>query len=213
MFFNKLINMNYYDRVIRLGLAIIFFIIAFFWVYGGLEFVFYFLGFLFLINSFTGVSELYCIFKLSTCKPKQKYPSGFKRFLIVLILLAILFLGILLSILLTNKIFLNDFEKFNSSYKQTLYYLENNDKSKANDNFAIFKINFKEFNKKYSNYKPYIIKSDTEFNRDMEKINTIIEESDEYFKGTNLTLAHQELIKIDPILKDIMSRIGFSEEA
>jgi hypothetical protein len=212
MIFKRIINTSFNDRIIRLLLAIIFFLIAFFWVSGALEFLFYFFGVVILITSFTGVCRIYRFLGISSCKNEkfniQKVKKS-KKYLWVIIILLLIFLGSYFSIFFTDKIFLKDFEKFNSAYKQALVYSEQNDHAKAIDYYSVFKLNFDSFKDKYSNYKPYSIRWDRQFGYDIIKINMIIGDVDKTIDSSNLTIANQQLKEIDPILKNMIKRNGF----
>lgn len=210
MVFKIIINTGFNDRIMRFVLAITFFIIAFFWVSGVLEFLFYFLGIVFLITSFTGFCRIYKTFGISSCK-NEKYTvnKSKKRLLVILILVGIV-LGCYLSITLTNKIFLNDFEKFNSPYKQALFYSQQNNRDKAVDYYSVFKLNFNSFKNKYSNYRPYSIRSDKQFGYDIIKVTMVIGDVDKTIDSSNLTIANQQLKELDPVLNDIIRRNSFS---
>lgn len=205
------VNTSFNDRIMRLILAIIFLLVAFFWVSGGLEFLFYFLGTFLLITVFTGTCRIYRFFGISSCKiEKIEVNKNKKYFLIILVLLLIIF-GSYFSIILTNKIFLKDFERFNSPYQQALIYTEQNNHSIAIDYYSVFKINFDYFKEKYSNYRPYSIKSDSQFGYDVIKISMVIGDVDKTIGSSNLTIANEQLKEIDPILKNMLERNGFSE--
>jgi len=208
MIFKRIINTGFNDRIVRFVVAITFFIIAFFWVSGVLEFLFYFFGALILITSFTGVCRIYKILGISSCK-KEKFPSKkSKTYLIVILILAWIILGSYLSIYFTNKIFLSDFEKFSSPYKQTLVYTEQNNHNKSVDYYSIFKLNFESFKYKYSNYRPFSIRYDNQFDRDIILISSVIKSSDKTIDSSNLTIANQNLKEIDFVLADILKRNG-----
>ena len=206
------INTSFNDRIIRLLFAIMLFLVAFFWVSGVLEFLFYFVGVVLLITSFTGICRVYRLLGISTCKI-EKSPVRIKKskkYLIVILLLVLIILGSYFSIIFTNKIFLSDFEKFNSAYRQTLIYTEKNDKNNAVDYYGVFKLNFNSFKDKYANYRPYSVRGDRQFGYDIIKIKMVIGDVDKTIGSSNLTIAHEQLKELDPILKDIIVRNDLS---
>ncbi|MFA5258802.1 MAG: DUF2892 domain-containing protein [Candidatus Pacearchaeota archaeon] len=208
MIFKRIINTGFNDRIVRFVLAITFFIIAFFWVYGVLEFLFYSLGALILITSFTGVCKIYNILGISSCK-REKIPSKKSRtYLFVILILVWIFLGSYLSIYFTDKIFLSDFEKFSSPYRQTLVYTGQNDHNNSIDYYGVFKLNFDSFKHKYSNYRPFSIRYDNEFDRDIIQISSVIINSDKTIDSNNLTIANQQLKEIDSVLEEMLTRNG-----
>jgi len=210
MIFKRIINTGFNDRIVRFVVAITFFIIAFFWVSGVLEFLFYLFGALILITSFTGVCRIYKILGISSCK-KEKFPARkSKTYLIVILILAWIILGSYLSIYFTDKIFLSDFEKFSSPYKQTLVYTEQNNHDKAVDYYGVFKLNFESFKSKYSKYRPFSIRYDNQFDRDIILISSTIKSSDKTIDSSNLTIANQQLKEIDFVLADILKRNGLN---
>lgn len=202
------INTSFNDRIMRLVLAILFFLIAFFWVSGAWEFLFYFLGAVLLMTVLTGICRIYKIFGISTCKIEKYNIKKSKKYLLIIFILFLIVLGSYFSIVLTNQIFLKDFEKFNSPYKQTLDYIEQNNRAKAVDYYSVFKLNFDSFKDKYSNYKPYSIRTDRQFGYDMIRISMVIGDVDKTIDSSNLTIADQQLKEIDPILKEIIKRNG-----
>ncbi len=63
------------DRVGRVILALIFLILAWFWLSGVLQIVFYVLGFIMLLTAITGFCALYKILGLNTNSDKTEEPK------------------------------------------------------------------------------------------------------------------------------------------
>jgi len=68
---NKNKNVGKVDKVIRVILGIVFFVIGAFYVKGVYSIIFYILGFILLLTSITGKCCLYNLFGINTCKIKD----------------------------------------------------------------------------------------------------------------------------------------------
>lgn len=114
------------------------------------------------------------------------------------------------SIFFTKKFFLEDYNVMNNFYKQTLF---NTGKDKRPESIANYDALVKEYTlflEKYSNYRPYSLRSDSALTSDLEKISGMIaNEKDAVYTG-NLPLSHLAFEKIRPIFQDILKRNNFS---
>lgn len=202
-------NVGEIDSLIRFFLAEVLFIVACFWTYGVLQIVAYVIGFVMLATSLSRFCGLYSLFKINTSS-KKKVVS--KTVLLSFILLfAVTFIaGVYFSIFFTKKIFLEDFNKMNQYYKQTLFFTGQNKRVEAVDNYNNLVSGYDIFYQKYSKYHPYVISSDTKFNTDITTVKDLISSLKEKVSNGDLPGAHKDFEAVRPIFQDILKRNGFS---
>ncbi|MCX6793388.1 MAG: DUF2892 domain-containing protein [Candidatus Falkowbacteria bacterium] len=207
---NKFKNENSLDRLLRIFLSEILLLLAFFWVGGVWQIIFYILGAILLFTAVTGFCAIYKIFKINTFKQFIKPLNKKLIYSIVVILIALPLAGSYYSNFFTKKIFLEDYNRMNNYYKQTLFYTGQNKKTESADNYEKLAIEYKKFNDKYLSYHPYVIKNDANFNNDLIIVSEkVINAKDKIYNG-DLTLLHKDLEEIRPIFQDILKRNGFS---
>lgn len=198
------------DRVIRLILAEVFFLLAFFWLGGIVQIVFYILAAVMLITAAVGFCPLYKILGINTwragAKPLGKI--GLAAALIILVLL--LAAGSYASDFFSRKFFLDDFNGMNNYYKQTLFLTGQQDRAKAIENYEQLIVTYAAFQDKYTAYHPYALKGDTQFNADLQQVQAIIAGvSDQVYNG-DLKEAHTTLEQVRPVFQEIFKRNNFS---
>jgi hypothetical protein len=102
--------------------------------------------------------------------------------------------------------FLEDFVIMNDSYKQLLF---NSGKEKREESIAYYdKLipAYKQFQDKYSNYKPYVIKNDNKLNSDLETISILLTNIKDAVYNGDLVSTHKKLEEVRPIFQDIFKR-------
>jgi Protein of unknown function (DUF2892) len=197
------------DRLIRVVLAEIFLILAWFWFSGIVGIILYILSLVMIITSAIGFCGLYKIFGFSTNKNEKKLSK------VVMAIFAIVFLlmaigGYYASSFFSKKFFIEDFNSMNNNYKQTLYYTGQDNRTEAVANYEKLVSSFSVFQKKYDTYKPVAIRSDLKFNSDLEKVGQLITSSkDEIYNGDLKTL-HYKLESIRLSFQEILKRNNFS---
>jgi len=199
------------DRLLRVILAEVFFLLAVFWLGGVWQIVFYVLATIILVTGITGFCGAYKIFNISTNKniPSKKYSViSITTFVIVFIIIAIA--GSYFSNFFTKKFFLEDYNKMNQYYKQTLFYTGQGLRPEALDNYNKLVSEYVIFNSKYQGYHPYVISGDKQFNPDLLKVSDIISGLKENVNTGDLKLAHTAFEQVRPIFQDILKRNGFS---
>ncbi len=202
-------NEGVLDRLIRVVLAEIFFILAWFWFGGVTQVILYILGLVMIITSAISFCGLYKIFGFSTNKNEKKLSK------IVMVIFAIIFLlvaigGTYASSFFSKKFFIEDFNSMNNNYKQTLYYTGQDNRAASTANYEKLVSSFFVFQKKYNTYKPVAIRSDLRFNSDLEKVGQLIASSkDEIYNGDLKTL-HYKLESIRLSFQEILKRNNFS---
>lgn len=202
-------NEGVIDRLIRVILAEVFFLLAWFWFGGVAQIVFYILGFMMLITAIMGFCGLYKIFGFSTNKTNKKTSN------IVFVVLAIVFLivavaGSYYSNFFTRKLFLEDFNVMNNYYKQTLFNTGQEKRSESIANYDELVLEYSSFSQKYSHYHPQVIARDKNFNADLARVSGLIMNLKDQVYSGNLKEAHTNFEEVRPIFQDILKRNGFS---
>jgi hypothetical protein len=206
----KFQNEHLLDRLVRGLLGEIFFLAAFFWFGGVWQIVFYFLGAVSLFTAATGFCALYKLIGFDTLK---KYPGTLNNkitYALIAALIIILTVGTYYSNFFTRKIFLEDYNRMNNYYKQTLFNTGQDKRPESIDNYEKLAIEYKKFDDKYSAYHPYAIKGDSKFNSDLNDVaQKIVSAKDKVYNG-DLPALHKDFELIRPIFQEMLKRNGFS---
>lgn len=202
-------NEGLVDRLSRLLLAEILAILAWFWLAGTIQIIAYILAVLMLMTAIIGFCGLYQILGINTNKRAVK-----KRKLIIviagLIFIAIAVAGIYYSLFFTKKIFLEDYNKMNNYYKQTLFNTGQEKRADSVTNYDQLVREYAVFSKKYSTYHPQVIRTDSNFYADLAKVDILIGGlKDKVYTG-DLKSAHTDFEAVRPIFQDILKRNNFS---
>lgn len=206
----ELKNESAIDRIIRLIVSELLIIGAFFWSWGVWQILLYVIGVIILITSITGFCGLYKIFKINTIRIQIVPVNIYTKIFSLVLFLVIAFAGSYYSIFITKKIFLDDYNRMNNYYKQTLFYTGQEKRLEAIDNYDRLIAEYSIFSSKYTHYHPYVIKSDKLFNSDIEKISKIINSLKENIYTGDLKESHINLETVRPIFQDILKRNNFS---
>lgn len=104
------------DRLVRILLSEILFIVGFFWFGSVLQIIFLAVSFIFFVTGIIGFCPLYTIFKIRTDKKDIKVS---KKYWILFIIFFVLIGGVgsYYSAFFTKKFFLEDYNRMNNYYK------------------------------------------------------------------------------------------------
>lgn len=196
------------DRILRVLVAELLYITAFFWLGGVWAVIVYVLASILLFTAITGFCGLYLIFKISTVN-EFKFSRG-QTIVLVVAMLVVAVVGGYTSDFFTKKFFLEDFNKMNDSYKQTLFYTGQNKRPEALENYNKLVTAYPIFLNKYSNYHPFVFKFDDRFNNDILEVSNLIMALNEQIYTGDLPEVHKKLEFVRPIFQDILKRNGFS---
>lgn len=203
-------NVGVVDTVIRLLLAEVFLLLAYFWTYGAVQVVLYVGAFAMIATSFFSFCGLYTIFGINTCSVQKKTLSKKTISGIVLGSIILLLVGSYYSMFFTKKFFLEDFSRMNQYYKQTLFYTGQNKRPESISNYTALVKEYAIFYAKYSKYHPYVLASDLKFNADIEQIKNLIISFEEKVMTGDLPATHKEFEAVRPVFQDILKRNKFS---
>lgn len=206
----KLKNEGTIDRFIRILIAEVFILGAYFWLGGAWQIVFYIFGAISLITAITGFCALYKVLGIWTFKTKSKPTSVYIKAIFAILFIVIAVAGSYYSAFFTKKFFLDDYGRMNNYYKQTLFYTGQDKRAEAVDNYNKLVAEYSIFLSKYTAYHPYAIKSDKQFNADIEKVSGIINSLKDNVYTGDLKQSHTSFEAVRPIFQDLLKRDNFS---
>ncbi len=205
----NLMNIGGVERLRRIMISIIVFIIGFFWFGGLVQVSLFILSAILFLTGISGFCPLYTVFKIQRYKKDSKIPK------ICWIIFTIVFLLVTVgwsyaSIFFSKKFFLEDYNKMNNYYKQTLFNTGKEKRPESIANYDSLVSEYAIFSEKYTNYHPYSLRSDANLNSDIAKISTVIASQKEAVYTGNLKQSHLDFEKVRPIFQDILKRNNFS---
>jgi hypothetical protein len=198
-------NLGTMDRLLRVILAEICILVAFFWVTVEWQIPLYLIAGVMLLQAGTATCSIYTLLGWNRCDIVQRKDKNLMTaFVVAALLLAIV--GGYASALLTKSIFLEDLGSVNDSYSQTLHSLDQEERDNATVHYGNLERAFEAFLKKYSKYKPLTIKFDGNFALEMNNISTAISGSKEDILQGNLRRGREELMKVELDLQRMLNR-------
>jgi tetratricopeptide (TPR) repeat protein len=203
-------NMNWWDRIIRLILAVVLVELAYFWLGGVGAILAYGLGTVLTVTSLIGFCPLYKPIGISTLSESSKQLGKVGAILAAAVLLMVLFAGSYASAFFSRKIFVEEFNVMNNYYKQALFQTGQNDRDKAIANYEQWVSEYAKFEKKYIIYQPFAIKGDGKWSDDLKKIEKIITDVHDNVYTGDLHQAHLTLEQVRPVFQDVFKRNNFS---
>lgn len=198
------------DRSIRVIIGTLALVASSYWLGGNIKIIFFIIGLIALFTGFIGFCGFYEVLKVSTCKNKKCNKTIKTTIILILTAIILYVLGSYASITITKKKFLEDFNHMNNYYKQTLFLTGQSKREEAKTQYDSLIISYGKFSKKYSTYKPYVIKNDILFTQDLKKVQSIIIDSKEGVYNGDLPATHKKLEEIRPIFQELFKRNGFS---
>lgn len=202
-------NIGTKERVFRLVIAEVLLLGAFFWTATLWSIVLSLVASILLVTAFVGSCPLYTILHRDLSRGDTSFT---KKSLIstLLLLIVVLLGGGYASNFFTKKIFVEDFNIMNTSYKQTLFETGQEKRSESIKNYGALVLSYVQFREKYTAYRPFTLRGDTNFQEDLNQVNDIIVSVRTNIESGNLKEAHLALEKIRPITQEMFKRNGFS---
>ncbi|MCX6673922.1 MAG: DUF2892 domain-containing protein [Methanothrix sp.] len=198
-------NLGTFDRLLRVILAEICILVAFFWVTEAWQIPLYLIAGVMLLQAGTATCGIYSLLGWKNCEIVRRKDKNLKTvFVVVALLLAVA--GSYASAVLTKSIFLEDLGIVNESYNQALHPLDQGQRDNATMRYGNLESAFAAFSKKYSKYRPLTIKFDGNFTLEMNNISAAISGSKEDILQGNLTRGQEELKKAGPDIKKMLDR-------
>jgi hypothetical protein len=207
---NIIKNEGLVDRGIRLISAEIFFLLGFFWFGGMAQIALYILAIVLFGTTILGFCGLYKVLGINTCASLEKELSKTMLSAFIVVIVGIAIGGSYASDFFSKKFFLEDYNAMNQYYKQALFFTGQDKRDEAIVNYTTLVTNYDVFQTKYTNYHPYVVSNDKQFNADIQKIATMIAFPKEKIMTGDLKSAHLDLEQVRPVFQDILKRNGFS---
>ena len=193
-------NLGTVDRLLRVILAELIILVAFFWVGMEWQIPIYLIAALLLFQAATSTCGLYSLLGWNSCElVKRKDWNLMTAAVAAALVLAVA--GSYASIVLTKNIFLEDLEKVKEPYSWALQYSGQGQRQEAVMQYEKLESTFGAFQEKYSKYRPLVVKFDGNFTAELNNISAAIGGSKQDIYQGNLTGAHEELQKAEPLLQ------------
>lgn len=205
-------NVGAIDRFFRAFVGVIFLELAVFWLSGVLQIAAYVIGGVLVATAAIAFCPLYRIIGIGqgwVCTAGQR-PRMFRMVLAWLVLIAEVVGGSFASSFMTSKLFLKDFNAMNEEYKQTLYLTGKNEREKAVQHYENLLPAYARFKEKYTSYRPYILRNDTQLPSDLARVAGMLTGVRELVHGGDLKTAHLGLEAVRPVFQEMFKRNGFS---
>lgn len=201
-------NEGVLDRLVRVLLGEVFLLAGFFWLWGYWQVAAYVLALIMFVTAADGFCLIYKLFGINTNngRPVSKTVKIIFGILFVLVAVA----GSYASDFFTKKFFLDDYNRMNNFYKQTLFNTGQDKRVESMENYERLVSEYEVFLEKYSRFQPYAVRSDKRFLPDIEEVHTIILSLRDKVYSGDLKLVHLDFEVIRPIFQDILKRNGFS---
>jgi hypothetical protein len=201
-------NVGTLDRFLRALIAEALFILAFFWSKGIIRVTLFICTAILLISIITSFSLVYAVLALSTkIKPYEESIAPKRKILLIILIIFLIGCSII-SYYYTRQQFLQQVDNLEASYKPLLLSTIQEKRKDSITNYEIFKEQFDFFYNSYSDYRPVVIRLDSEFTNDLTEIKLLIEHSRAKVIYGNITAAYLELDLIRPILNNMLRRNG-----
>jgi hypothetical protein len=200
-------NLGTMDKLVRVFLAELSIIIAFFWVERAWQMVLYLLAVVMVFQAATGVCGFYKLIGRNTC---ERIKRKDKKLVVVTAVLMVLVAGAgsYASAVMTKNILKGDLASIEEPYNLTLLSTEQDLRNESISQYEMLNTSLGAFNKKYSDYEPFAVKFDEKFKGDMANISMIVSASrPDIFTGL-LSDAHARLAVGKSLLQGIKKRDG-----
>ena len=204
-------NISAIERFFRAFVGVIFLELAFFWVSGAIQVAAYVVGAILVVTAAFGFCPLYRILGIGRrASAAGQRPRVLRIVLAWVLLIAEVVGGSFASSFLTSKFFLKDFNAMNEEYKQTLYLTGKNEREKAVLHYENLLPAYTRFKEKYSTYRPYILRNDTQLPSDLARVAGMLSGVKELVHSGDLKAAHLGLEEVRPVFQEMFKRNGFS---
>ena len=189
-------NLGTFDRFLRIILAELCILIAFFWAAQEWQIPLYLAGGLVLVQAATGRCGLYGMLGWNSCeKIKRKDKNLIAAFIVIALAVAVL--GSYSSTVVTKNIFLEDLGKVKEPYSLAIRSLSEGEGEKAMMELGLMENSWSAFQEKYSVYRPFAVRVNGKSVPAMQNITTAISRSGEEIHKGNLSGARDELHKAE----------------
>jgi hypothetical protein len=198
-------NLGTMDRLLRVILAEVCILVAFFWVAEEWQIPLYLIAAVMLLQAATATCSINTILGWNSCEVVKRRDKNLMRaFVVVALLLAVA--GSYGSAAITRNIFLTDAESVNASYSMTIQSLGEGNQENALMQYGKLEGTFANFSKKYSSYRPQTVKFDGNFTNEMNNVSSAISDSREDIRQGDLVRGRERLMSAGPDIRRILNR-------
>ncbi|WP_158558912.1 YgaP family membrane protein [Rhodoferax lacus] len=203
-------NLHPIDRFARALVGIAMLELGYFWLSGGLQIGAYVVGVVLIGTALVKFCPLYSLIGLRTGGAQTRTSGSLALSMAVVVLLTAAVGGSFASSFFSRKVFLEDFNVMNDHYKQTLFLTGKNERAKANAKYDLLIPAYAKFQEKYSSYRPYALKNDTQLSSDLVAVQGMLKGVNDQVRSGDLHEAHLALEKVRPVFQEVFKRNGFS---
>lgn len=204
------INEGLVDRIARIIIGSLSLVIGKFWLITTLQVISMVFGAVLVLTGLVGFCGIYAFLKVNSCSKHQKPLKSYQTLLLVFLFGLTTTIASMASIKITQNKFLEDFNQMNGFYKQTLFLTGQGKRDEARANYDQWAIEFQKFSQKYSSYKPYVLKKDSQFDSDLDKVSSIISDTKSGVYEGDLPSTHVKLEAVRPVFQEMFKRNGFT---
>ncbi len=198
-------NLSTMDRLLRIILAEVCILVAFFWVTAEWQIPLYLIAAMMLFQAATATCGIYRLLGWNSCEVvKRRDKNLMTAFVVVALLLAVA--GSYGSAAITRNIFLTDAESVNSSYSMTIQSLSQGNRENALMQYENLNSTFRIFSNKYSEYRPLTVKFDGNFTIEMNNVSAAISGSGEDIRQGDLVRGRERLLTAGPDIRRMLNR-------
>jgi hypothetical protein len=198
-------NLGTMDRLLRVILAELCILVAFFWAAEEWQIPLYLIAGVMLLQAARGSCGFYSLLGWNSCELVKRKEKNLKTiFVATALVLAIV--GSYASAVLTKNIFLEDLSDVREPFSLALQYSGEGNRENATEEFGKLESAFGNFRGKYLEFRPLTIKFDGNFTTQMNNISEAISGSKEDIYQGNLSLGHEELKIAEPLLQKMLER-------
>ena len=198
-------NLGTMDRLLRIIVAEVCILVAFFWVTEEWQIPLYLIAAVMLFQAATATCGIYRLLGWNSCEVvKRRDKNLMKAFVVAALLLAVA--GSYGSAAITRNIFLTDAESVNASYSMTIQALSEGNRENALMQYGKLKGTFGNFSNKYSEYRPLTVKFEGNFTIEMNNVSAAISGSGEDIHQGNLLGGRERLMIAGPDIRRILNR-------
>ena len=198
-------NLGTMDRLLRVIVAEVCVLIAFFWVADEWQIPLYLFAAFMLLQAATATCSINTLLGRNNCEiVKRRDKNRMTVFVVAALLLA--GVGSYASAVITRNILLEDAQFVNASYSMTMQSLGEGDRENATMQYGMLESNFGNFSKKYSKYRPLAVKFDGNFAGEMNNISAAISGSAEDIRQGDLVRGREKLSTARPDIQRMLDR-------
>jgi hypothetical protein len=198
-------NLGLMDRLIRVLLAELCVLVAFFWVAEEWQIPLFLIAGVMMLQAATASCGVYTLLGRNSCeKVVRKDKNLMAAFVASALFLATA--GSIGSYVMTEDILKEDVGALNESYSLALQSSAEGERDEAIESYADLNGTWMAFVEKYSKYRPMVVRFDDSFPQEMNNISAALFGSKEDIYWGNLSRSHEMLLTAGPDINKMLER-------